>query len=152
MIAILLQKIYSLLSTYFTGIKTKLNYLYENIDAGGGGGGGGYEFDIIKELTLISDSSGNKTIEFDDISNYTYIYVLICENNSTLINTQDHARIWPLTVSEIGNNSITRSTGYLWDSGNVSVTITKTSLTCISYSNQYHNMYAKIIGSNTSLM
>lgn len=34
MIAILLQKIYSLLSTYFTGIKTKLNYLYENINAG----------------------------------------------------------------------------------------------------------------------
>lgn len=150
MLDILLQKILDLLTTKFTSIKTKLNTLYENID--GGGGGSGFEFTIIKDLTLISDSEGNKTIEFEDLNNYRYIYILISENNPTLINSCDHARIWPLLKSEIGNNTITRMVGYMWDSGNVNITLTKTALTCNSYSNPYHNMYAKIIGSNTPLM
>lgn len=34
MIDIILQKIIDILTSYFTGIKTKLNYLYENISTG----------------------------------------------------------------------------------------------------------------------
>ena len=118
---------------------------------GSSGGGSGYEYDVIKELTLISDSGGNKTISFSDIRSYAYVYILIVENNPTLYQSYDHARILPVSPAELGNNTKTLSVGYLWDSGNVNITLTYNSLTCNSYANPYHNMYAEIIGSNTSL-
>lgn len=119
----------------------------------GGGSSGGYEYDVIKEFTLISDSSGNKTITFNDIRSYAYVYIVISESQDATwySNSTDHARILPIITSQLGTNTKSCTVGYLWDSGNVSITFTNSSLTCNSYSNPYHNMYAKIIGSNTPL-
>lgn len=120
---------------------------------GNGGSSGGYEYDVIKEFTLISDSSGHKTITFNDIRSYTYAYILISEEQSATwySNSMDYARILPITTAQLGTGTKTLRVGFLWTSGEVSITFTNSSLTCNSYSNEYHNVYAKIIGSNTPL-
>ena len=119
----------------------------------GGSSGGGYKYDVIKEFTLISDSSGNKTISFNDIRSYTYVYLIISESrdDTYYTNSYDHARIVPIITSQLGTNTKTFTAGYFWDSGNMSLTLTYNSLTCNSYSNPYRNIYAKLIGSNDSL-
>jgi len=65
MITILLQKTLDLLNSYFTGIKTKLNTLYDNI-----GGGGGSEIVSLIDRT-ITGLSNNDVIT---IEKYAFAY------------------------------------------------------------------------------
>jgi len=129
----------------------KYHYIYADIIATNDpielGGGGPTIFPIIKN-ELISDTTGYKTVNFPDISAYTYIYVFVTEGNTTLVATQNANRSVCLTVADIGNPS-TFALGYYWDSGNISISITKTSVTCNSYSNPYRNIYCTIIATNT---
>lgn len=119
---------------------------------GNGGGGGGDEITItpIIENKLISDSTGYKTVNFSDVSSYTYIYVFVTEGDTTLIANQNKNRAICLKVSDIGNPS-NFMLGYYWDSGNITISITKTSITCTNYSNPYRNIYCTIIATNELL-
>lgn len=143
---ILLEKIIELISNSFTSIKAKLTTLYNNIEPPTPPTPTNPIITVFHE-ELIADSSGGKTVTFEDISNYNFAYLYVHDYEQNVTQKYKHNRIIELIPSQI-SGTVNFMIGYYWDNANVNIVINNTSVKC---DNKSVNLWATLIVCNERL-
>lgn len=146
MITVLLAKIITLLTTSFAAIKTKLQTMYDNIQPPAPPTPTNPIITIFHEQ-LIADSSGAKTVTFEDISNYNFAYLYVHDYEQNATQKYKHNRIIELIPSQI-SGTVNFMIGYYWDNANVNIVVNNTSVKC---DNKSVNLWATLIVCNERL-
>lgn len=120
-----------------TGASTKVVSVYNEIS-----GGGGASFDEVLSAGVISTDSWYATANFNDVSNYDYLYIRIYQSTPS-----NWCYVVPVSdIPTTGSTTIILSTE---DTGRaITCQLSRTSLGSTYYSGSYNYIYADIVGSN----